>query len=391
MTTSLGFLATLLGLAAIAGVFFLLHRLRVRHRLVVVDTTMFWKQAIEDARARVLVQRFRHPWVYALLLTIGGLLWLAFAGLDVSARSSRDTLVLLDASATMTRGDRFASACELAEELVPSLGVERRHVILCDERPRTVLAPGEHARLLHERLVGREARGIPPTVERALRSWLGRKRERPCDVVVIGDAMPASEVVAALPSDVRLSRVDVSTSSASASTRRSNQGITAFGYAAAQSGSWDRVDVLAEVTRSGEGEISPPVLTLDGRALGRAFERRGEERSSGRGGARCVSFYLQDLACNGESLEARLPGGDSLEADDRATLVLPDRRKVRVAVEPDLPPAIARAIAVDPALEIVGPSAVPAVVIRRAGGDYAGEIPALELTGGTSEHAFFVT
>ena len=59
-----------LGLAAIAGLLFALQRLRVRHRPVQVETALFWQQAVEESRARVLTQRFRHPWTYLLLLLI---------------------------------------------------------------------------------------------------------------------------------------------------------------------------------------------------------------------------------------------------------------------------------------------------------------------------------
>ena len=64
----------LLGVAALAVGLFALQRLRVRHRPVEVETTLFWQQALEESRARVLTQRFRHPWAYALVLAIALLL-----------------------------------------------------------------------------------------------------------------------------------------------------------------------------------------------------------------------------------------------------------------------------------------------------------------------------
>jgi len=51
-----------LGLVALAGILFALQRLRVRHRDLRVPTTLFWKEAVERARARTLVERFRHLW-----------------------------------------------------------------------------------------------------------------------------------------------------------------------------------------------------------------------------------------------------------------------------------------------------------------------------------------
>ena len=72
-----GFAAGLIGLALLL---FGLQWLRVRHRRVEVVTTLFWREAIEETRACVLWQRFRHPWAYLLSLLIVGLLWLAWAG-----------------------------------------------------------------------------------------------------------------------------------------------------------------------------------------------------------------------------------------------------------------------------------------------------------------------
>ena len=46
--------AALLGAAALAGLLFVLQRLRTRQREVEVPTTLFWHDAIEAARARVL-------------------------------------------------------------------------------------------------------------------------------------------------------------------------------------------------------------------------------------------------------------------------------------------------------------------------------------------------
>ena len=89
----------LAGLAAIAGVLFLLQRLRVRHRPVLVISTLFWRAAVEEARARVLVERFRHPLVYLFLLAICAFLWLAAAGLDGEDRDGRRHLVLVEGSA----------------------------------------------------------------------------------------------------------------------------------------------------------------------------------------------------------------------------------------------------------------------------------------------------
>ena len=50
-------LGVVLGVAGLAGALFLLQRLRVRYQPKRVVTTLFWKEALEEARARVLVRR----------------------------------------------------------------------------------------------------------------------------------------------------------------------------------------------------------------------------------------------------------------------------------------------------------------------------------------------
>ena len=85
------------GLAVIAAGLFLLQRLRVRHRPHEVVTTLFWREALEEARARVLVRRFRHPLAYLLLLLIAGLLWIGFAEPSFSAGADEDHVLLVTA------------------------------------------------------------------------------------------------------------------------------------------------------------------------------------------------------------------------------------------------------------------------------------------------------
>ena len=48
-----------LDLGALVAGLYLLQRLRVQHRDLQVPTTLFWREAVEEARARVLVRRFQ--------------------------------------------------------------------------------------------------------------------------------------------------------------------------------------------------------------------------------------------------------------------------------------------------------------------------------------------
>ena len=381
MSTELGALWTLLGLAGIAGVFFLLQRLRVRQRTLVVETTQFWRQATEETRARVLVQRFRHPWVYALLLGAASLLWLAFAGLDSRASERRESLVLIDASAGMAHGARFDDTLSAVDELLATLPARSRTVVLCGGRPRTLLRPGEHAQLFRDRLGDAGPEACPESLRPAIRTWLAQARTRPLDIYVAGDAWLTESFLAQMPDDVTLQRLAGMREQAPG-----RRGITQIGVASSEE--WDQVDVLIEVAAAGGPSADRPSVVLEDAPLGIApvaVSLPSPENGSRR------RFLYRGLPARGQLLRATLPESaeDAVAFDDEALIVLPSRERLRIAMEPGLPDVLTRVIESDPALEVT--SDAPEVVVRAAGSDYGGEAPALELGDVVQGHAFFVT
>ncbi|MFT7078178.1 MAG: hypothetical protein ACJA0P_004205, partial [Planctomycetota bacterium] len=140
--------AMALGLLGLGALLFALQRLRVRHRSQLVVTTLFWREALEESRARTLFERFRHPLTYLLLALIGGLLWLSVARLESDRGEGVQHTFLLDASAGMAVGDRFARAVDALAAELENTPRERTEVLLCGNGVRTVLAPGEDRALL---------------------------------------------------------------------------------------------------------------------------------------------------------------------------------------------------------------------------------------------------
>src|SRR5688572_517579 len=101
-------LFTVLGLAALAGILYVIQHLRTRHREITVPTIQFWKVAVEEAPVRKFWERFRHPWAYLLILGICSLIWLGLAEPKRDQRTSGDFYVfVLDGSAGMAAGERF--------------------------------------------------------------------------------------------------------------------------------------------------------------------------------------------------------------------------------------------------------------------------------------------
>jgi len=142
--TALSGSALLGGLFATAVVLYALQRLRVRHESRTVVTSLFWREATEETRARSLFERFRHPLAYAMALLCAGLMLLGVGRLDSEREEGLRHVLLLDASAGMARAlgetTRFEQAqAALAAELEQSPR-DRTEVLWCGEHVRTTLA-----------------------------------------------------------------------------------------------------------------------------------------------------------------------------------------------------------------------------------------------------------
>ena len=134
------------GLVGLAGGLYALQRLRVRHREQVVVTTLFWREEIEEQRARTLVERFRHPLTYALCLGLAALLWLGAARPDTNRAEGTSHVLLLDGSAAMASEGRFDAARTALLEEIERCPRDRTEVLFCGADLRRVLAPGEDLR-----------------------------------------------------------------------------------------------------------------------------------------------------------------------------------------------------------------------------------------------------
>ncbi|MSU22728.1 MAG: hypothetical protein EXS32_02780 [Opitutus sp.] len=369
------------GIAGLAALLYALQRLRVRHRQVTVVTTLFWRVAAEEAPARRFVERFRHPWAYALILLIVSLLWLAFAGPQLAQTDGGSFHVLvLDGSAGMAAGSRYQDAVAALKNQVRHLAADQRQVVWSGGGVRTLLNPGEHELLLEKRLAGLAPEAAPAGVENLLRQLGASSRPgRATDVVIFGDAPVRPESLALSP--------NLSVARAPISTRQTgrNTGITALGVAEAESGAWDRVDVFVRVENDQKGAAAPDALRidLDGRDIP-ATELRAVRGDAAKG------FLLQDLPAAGGLLTVRLTAEDSLPLDNVARIRLPDKPKLKVQLSPSLDRVLRLVLAADPAIQITEAGAK--VVIRKQGENVGASLPALEFVMSQgSRPAFLIT
>jgi hypothetical protein len=339
--------------------------LRVRHREVVVVTTMFWRQALEEARARTLVERFRHPLVYALLLALALFAWASVAGPRANRSDGEQHLFLLDLSTPVT-SERFDETVRALSAEVARAERDERRVVACGERLETLLAPGEDELLLAQRLALVAPGSGAPSVERALLAFgVSREGELPIAAHVFGAAPVRAEVVQRL-GGTRVERVaprDTTTPIASA---------TVSAVTCARSDLVrGRVDVWVDVANA------PALLSLDAALVrGNSRETLAPTRVEALDGGAARAVF-ESVVADGALFEAALPGTNALASARRAALVLPDLAPLRVAVGPGLPQALVLVLTSHPDIAVTQSDAE--VAVCAVGDPLAAALPALEV------------
>lgn len=343
------------GLAALAGALYLLQRLRVRHRDVEVVTTLFWRAAIEDTRARVRTRRFRHLPAYLLSLLLVSALWFAIADPTTEDTDLGEVVLLLDASGTTP--ERLAQLANAVDEQLSSLPPSRRRVVLLTDRPRTLLAPDEQAPLFRARLgdavpVARSSAALDTVA-------LWTEPARATSFVVFGDA----PLTGHLPENATVRRAEVEPAAAAGPR------VTALGITRARSGSHSYVDVRVEVAGAASATV-----THDDEPLDAVFAPGPDGRHAA---------LIRDVPANGGRVRVQLGEGPWQSAEAR----LPRRSRTRVFVEPELRPLVADVLTNDPAVEWTDDRAAAELLVTS---DPTVELPALVLVNDEQEAAIFV-
>lgn len=346
------------GLLGLAAVLYLLQRLRVRHRQQAVVTTLFWREAVHEARAQRLVHRFRHPLAYAFITLIAWLMWLAYADPRVERGESRDWVLLLDGSSA-TSATRLQQAITTLTADLARMPPAHTRVLWCGAIELPLLLPGERAELFARRVARLSPAAAEPCVVATLQRLAHQQPHRPTTVRVFGDAPIDTDTLALLPATFQVERVQLDTAPALA-----NRALRTLGVSDAASGAWDRIDIAIEAA----GTPPPQLLvTLDGAAVTPAISATPDG----------VSARLRDVPARGQHLVVAIAGADDQPLDDRAERLLPRRTRVRVALSATLDDALRPALAADPAVELVSGDAD--VAVRRAGESIDGRA-ALEFT-----------
>lgn len=364
------------GAVVLTAILFALQRLRVRERIVAVAGASLWLQAARATPPRMLTERFRRWLAFLLALAIVLLLWLGAARPErTDAPGERVQVFYLDAAAPMLSGGAWADAKRALIADVAAVPARRRTVILGDADGATLLEPGEPVALLARRLDGTAAAARPSAFARWARGFAARDASgRDVALRYYGSAAALAAARAGLPAGLLLSPGYV------VPAVPDNRGIVALGASPAASGAWNRADVRITVAAADGAAVDPAAVRVTHADDGIAAERLvplGDGR-----------FVVRDVPADGAAFTVAL-SGDGFPADDRATLTMPVRRPVRVALAPVVPDTLRAVVRADTGLALVAAGNAD-VVIRRAGDGFGGDKPALILTDPATQGDSFV-
>jgi len=356
-----------------AGLLAILHLLRVRPRQVRVITTLFWAHAAERSRARMLLERFRHPRTYALLLLICLLLCLALAQPQCEGEPADRIweVVVLDAGSPLAApdvssdGSRFdlARQAAVAEATRLSLG-DRLAVVIADPWPRLVQRFDDPRPLVAARLQGLVPAELPAAREAAIalaRSLLrGHQNPR---VLLITDRPVELPSPSADREEIDVEVICVGGPSGNAAVLsvmfEPDRVDPLRGRLLVRVGYWgpEPDEVRVRVLRAGGAPLLNTTALLD----------PGTWRD----------FAVPDLPADGDGLLVQLDAGDGALADDRASFRLPLRTVIRVATAGALPAPVAALLENDPTVRIVGPQDEHEVAVIAQPVDWDGVGPAV--------------
>ena len=342
--------APLLGVlfAALAGLLFLLHLLRVRPREVRVPTLMFWREAAFDRQRRTLGGRFRHPRTYAFLLVILSLMLLAIGApeTEASLAARGHHVFILDRGAAMGAGDLRTRAREAVEEAIEALPLKDRvAVISAGARARVLAAFSDPRATALNAAREAEVEEAGPAFEEALA--LAR-------VLLAGRSHPHLTIVthAGNPGILHALKPleDVPTRVLRLGAGREVRDRALAGLCFSKG----RIHVLIQGTLSGDEDLV--ARPADG-SPGRTWRVAADGRTS-----RWVDLDAGDLPA-GVPIRFGFREDDDLRANDHLTFTLPDEVFVRgLHLEGESSEALRLLVEEDPALRVAGAGEAAAVV-----------------------------
>jgi hypothetical protein len=318
------------------------YMLRLRRRDVPIGSTFLWQQLVRDVEANAPWQRLRFSWLLLVQLLIAAIVVLAAARPFTAVESdlAANVVMIVDTSASMAT--RTADENRIAQARARAADVVGR---LPEGGRITVVAAADTAEVLVSETDDREAaleaiEQITPTQVPgdltdafALASALAA-RDSDSTVVVVtdaaGDELPAVGVGAPVLVE-RVGSTDANQAIAALSAVRRAGG--------AQLDLFVAVANHADVDATRRLEVYADGALVDARDLDIPADQRADA-------------LIGSVPASARTIEARLAGGDALQADDRAVAVVPAQEATRALVVGDGNTYLESALALLPRLEL---------------------------------------
>ena len=339
----------LAGIAALAIGLWLAQRLRVQYREVEVPTTLFWRDAVEETRARVFMRRFRHWRAWGLLVLIASLLWLLLNQPQNVSWDGTRHIVLLDWS--VEDPQLRQRDLSLALQLAAGLPEADREILAVGTRLETLLQPREPLVLAQQRSQT-AARPGAAGMDWAIESLAARAGDRsPLAIHVVGDAPIDQTRIQALrtalsATDARnngspvqplsLSVYRVKRASLASQVDTATGDLATLGVSDSASGTWNQVDIWIAMADPQKAQTRNLSVSLDRRPLRQKLMARGNGM-----------FEIQALPADGGLLEVAYAGRTV------GAMTLPVRDRIRVQIESDVPQSLRQLVELDSACQIV--------------------------------------
>ncbi|MEO1996398.1 MAG: hypothetical protein ABGZ17_14105 [Planctomycetaceae bacterium] len=344
--------AVFMGVAALAGGLWLAQRLRVQHREVEVVSTIFWQAAREETRARVFVRRFRHWRAWGFLVVITSLLWLLLNQPQTLSWDGTRHIVLLDWSVDdpQIRQRDLDDALELAAGLPDA----DREIIAVGTRLETLLGPQEPLELARQRSK-QESGPAPAGMDWAIESLAARTGlATPISIHIVGDASVDQRKLQILQSRHQ-SDTDTSGSNAgplqrphfevfrvkrpppAGQPRPSTGNLATLGVSDSASGQWNQVDLWVTFEDDHNAQSRQLKVLLNQQPLQRPVIKRQDG-----------TFEIPGITAAQGLIEVIVAGRTV------GAITLPNRERIRVQMQSNVPEPLRQLVRLDPACEIVG-------------------------------------
>jgi hypothetical protein len=301
----------------------LLYLLKVRREKKRVPALFLWERVLLEDRHRALFQRLRHPLSLLLQLLIFLTLVAALAkpSLHPGSLTDRATVLILDSRARMQAIEpdgrtRFAHAIQTARSLVSEASEQNPFaIVLAGARTQALSGFSAHPKTLTGVLKNLHPSDASGSLSDALflASQLGSSCAKPARILLLSDALPASNV----PDSVQL---------IPCATPADNLAITRLASRTLPN-SPETCEILLELSNFSSRPASPSVdIRIDGKLLEvKPFQLAPHQQ---------IREFLRIPIPRNRSAQGRLVASlstsDALPLDNQAFAVLPSKPKTRV-------------------------------------------------------------